>query len=536
MLPTHTPENQGMEDQGREEERPGHALPTRLNPLDEAAAQEAPAEDAAGPDVDQLSADPSLPIDQWPTQPMPVLGDDPLTFQQGGVVDEALSDAQQATGAGSYFAQTGKLVKSSGIYALASLGLPLVSLLVAPFLTSHLSKTDYGSLAVLTTVISLTAGITQLGLASAFFRSYNYEFTEAADRRAVLATVVALLPLICIPVAITASLFSPILAGLLLRDSSRGGLIVLTAWIVVVQNLTIPGLAWMRAEGRPLFYSLLAIGNALIALCANVLLVGLLHLGIAGALLATGSGYASVALCTLPVILWRARLRVRRDVAWSLLSFGAPQVLSFISFWVLQLSDRYLLGALVSLAQTASYAVAYSLGAVLSTLIISPFQLAWPTTMYGVARRKEAPHIFQLIFRWFSLVLLFVAFGISIAGPLILDVLFPANYRSAAPLISIIAESIVFYGLYIVFMAGASIRRKTWMPAAFTGLAALVNVALNLVLIPLFSSAGAAASTLIAYIVLALVAYLANQRIYPVPYEIKRFVLALLSGDRKSVV
>ena len=79
-------------------------------------------------------------------------------------------------------------------------------------------------------------------------------------------------------------------------------------------------------------------------------------------------------------------------------------------------------------------------------------------------------------------------------------------------------------------MTGASIRRKTWMPAVFSGLAAFVNLGLNLVLIPLFGPMGAAASTLIAYIVLALVAYLANQRIYPIPYEIGRFLLALLSG------
>jgi O-antigen/teichoic acid export membrane protein len=62
------------------------------------------------------------------------------------------------------------------------------------------------------------------------------------------------------------------------------------------------------------------------------------------------------------------------------------------------------------------------------------------------------------------------------------------------------------------------------------GVAAVANFGLNLVLIPLYGSAGAAASTLIAYVLLALVAYVANQRIYPVPYEMKRFLAALFLG------
>lgn len=61
-------------------------------------------------------------------------------------------------------------------------------------------------------------------------------------------------------------------------------------------------------------------------------------------------------------------------------------------------------------------------------------------------------------------------------------------------------------------------------------LAALVNVGCNIVLIPLYGSMGAALSTLIANMLLALIMYIVNQRIYPVPFEIDRFAIALLIG------
>jgi O-antigen/teichoic acid export membrane protein len=552
-----------------EERRPGDFRPVEAEEVDDAfgwdthdweTADEDGTFSSAAPNGDGFSTGPLPDIAQWPTQPMPALAAEPFSFQQRNFVDnESIAEidlllqpaleriaetgpqpairqtgpqpaVKQPTGAGNYMQQARTLAKSSGIYALASLSSPLVSLVLAPFLAHHLSPNSYGILTVLTTAIGLTAGITQLGLGSAFFRVYNYEVNDQSARRSVLATVTVLLGLVSIPVAILIALFASTLAGVLLQRPSLGSFVLLAAGVVVVQNLTVPGFAWLRAESRPLFFSILSISNLLIVLSINLLLVGLLHWGVEGSLLATGSGYAFVALCTLPLLLWRSRLKVRRDIAWSLLTFGGPQVLSYISVWVLQLSDRYLLSLMVSLAQAASYAVAYSLGAVLATLVIAPFSLAWPAMMYSVAKRKEAAYIFQVVFRWFSIVLLFVAFAVSIAGSLLLDLLFPKNYHSAAPIIPIVAESIVFYGLYIVFMTGASIRRKTWMPAVFTAVAAVANVGLNLVLIPLYGSAGAAASTLIAYMVLALVAYFANQRIYPVPYEMRRFWLAVACG------
>lgn len=68
----------------------------------------------------------------------------------------------------SYAVLIRNLVKSSGIYALASIASPFISLVLAPFLTRSLTHADYGILAVLNTIIALGAGITQLGLSSAF--------------------------------------------------------------------------------------------------------------------------------------------------------------------------------------------------------------------------------------------------------------------------------------------------------------------------------------------------------------------------------
>jgi O-antigen/teichoic acid export membrane protein len=430
----------------------------------------------------------------------------------------------------SYSSVIRNLAKSSGVYALASFISPLISLVLSPFLTHHLSRTDYGALAVLTTAIALMVGVTQLGLNHAFFRAYNCDYESQSDKLRIVSTLVALLLFFSIPTTIMVNLAAPQLSILLFNTPSFTNPVRVAVLIVLFQNLTLPAFAWLRAESRAVPFSALSILNLLVALSLNLALVGLLHLGITGSLLATEVGYGVVVVCTLPVVLLRAGLRPHRDVARNLLSFGVPLVSNFVSIWVLQLSDRYLLSRLGSLPQTASYAVAYSLGGVISVVVLSPFSLAWPTAMFTIAKRNDAPQVFQLIFRWFSLTLLFITFSFSLISMGLLFLFFPPAYHSAAPIIPIVAVSTMFYGIYSFFTTGIGVRRKNWLAVVFTTFSALLNIGLNLVLIPPYGAIGAAISTFIAYAVLALIAYVVNQRMYPIPYEIGTFILALSVG------
>ena len=443
--------------------------------------------------------------------------------RKGGKFQESAEDA-------SYSSHIRNLIKTSGIYALAMLVSPLIALVLAPFLTHNLSNIDYGILAILTTMIALLAGLTQLGLGSAFFRSYSYDYESEQDRAGVLSTVIVLLLCVSLPVTLAVMVAAPWLSAQFLNSPAFGSAIRLAALVMLIQNFALPGFAWMRAENRAFYFSLVSIANLLVSLVGTLFLVGYLHLGIAGALLASGSGYAVVVICTFPVILLKAGLRLRYDIARGLLSYGLPQVSSFISLWVLQLSDRFLLGRLGSLSQTASYSLAYNLGSVLSVVVLSPFQLAWPSALFTIAKKENAPDTFGMVFGWYSMLLLFATFGLALAGMVVLNLFFPPVYGVAAPIIPVIALSIMFNGFYNVFMTGAAIQRKIWFAFTFTTIAAFMNVGLNLVLIPLYGSMGAALATLIAYALLAAMAYVMNQRIYPVPFRMGLFVVALGAG------
>ena len=440
------------------------------------------------------------------------------------------SAAVSAEGWDNYVTLVRNLVRSSSIYALASLASPLITLVLAPFLTHRLSPTDYGALSVLLTVIALVAGVTQFGLGSAFFRAYGYDYDAPRDRLAVVSTSISMLALVTIPVTAVAVVAAPWIAALLLGTSVYADAIMCAALVLLFQNLTVPGLAWLRVENRAGTYSTLAFANLLVSLCGAVLFVGVFQLGIVGALMGTMCGYATVDMFTLPKALRHAGLHLKAEVARNLLSFGLPLMLSVVAVWVLQLSDRYLLSRLGSLELTAGYAVAYSIGGVVSVVLILPFMLAWPAVQFAIAKREDAHLLFRQLFRWYTLVLVGGAYGLILAGTVVLTLLFPITYRPAMPIIPVVGASLVFYGISTLLGVGIGIQRKTWLAVVSLSLAAAVNLGVNLVLIPHFGGMGAALSTLIAYVVLAGGTWTVNHWIYPVPYQIGRFLLAVASG------
>lgn len=459
-----------------------------------------------------------LALVEPPTNILPAIPVSPETVSSklGTAISITVGPARE-----SYGTHLGSLLKRSGVYALASMVSPFVALALSPFLTRHLTRSDYGALTVLATAIALTAGLSQLGLNAAFFRVYSYDYETIPERKSVVAMTLLLLLCCVVPLAGIEYATAPWLASVLLGSPGLASIIQIAALVILLQNLTVPGFAWLRAEGKAIIFAVLSVANLLTNLGLTVLLVGKYDLGIAGALLATGGGYGLVLLCTLPLLLFYiGRFKLRLDIARALLAFGLPNAVSFASAWMLQLADRFLLAHMRSLSETATYGVAYTLGGALSVVVLSPFSLAWPSTLFLIARRRDARHVFRLIFRWYALILLFMTYALSLAGLFVLNVFFPAGYRGAAIVIPLVALSTMFYGFYNYFTLGMNICKKLWYAVLFLASAALLNIGLNFVLIPFYGSLGAAIATVIAYVVLALETYLLNRHIYPVPFEV----------------
>ena len=82
---------------------------------------------------------------------------------------------------------------------------------------------------------------------------------------------------------------------------------------------------------------------------------------------------------------------------------------------------------------------------------------------------------------------------------------------------------------------GIGRARRTQFNWVITGIAAIVNVALNLALIPIYGMMGAAVATVAAYTVMFVGMAWWSQRIFPVPYQWRRVATAAAAAVALAV-
>ena len=87
--------------------------------------------------------------------------------------------------------------------------------------------------------------------------------------------------------------------------------------------------------------------------------------------------------------------------------------------------------------------------------------------------------------------------------------------------------------MYVHFIVGVYLKKKTFYLPIVTGIGAAVGVLMNFILVPHFAIMGAAWATFSAYFMMAVVLYIVNQHLYPIRYELTRifkigFVVTLL--------
>ena len=88
----------------------------------------------------------------------------------------------------------------------------------------------------------------------------------------------------------------------------------------------------------------------------------------------------------------------------------------------------------------------------------------------------------------------------------------------------------VFLGIYYNLSIWYKLSHKTGYGALVSIMGALITIVLNLVLIPSMGYYGAAWATLFCYLSMVIVSYIAGQKHYPIPYNLKRILIYSLSA------
>ena len=420
----------------------------------------------------------------------------------------------------------GDLLKKIGwntlIYGLSGVLQRVISIFLIPVYTHYLSPQDYGTIELLDLTSYIVAMVVGIGLGSAVLRFYC-SYTDKAEQNEVISTAVAFL----LPASFATFLLLHAMSGLVSRlvFGQEGYRYFVSLVFLALMFSIICGvlMSYIRAKQQAVLYAGFSVLQLGLGLSLNVYLIAGRRMGVLGALYGGAITQAVMAAVLLFLTIHEVRFHFSLQKLRDMLRFGLPLVPAGMSMFVLNFADRFFLRKYSNLGVVGTYALGYKMGMGLSTMLFAPFYLYWSSYLYEVARKENARELFARVQEYLAIGLIFGALGLSLFSQETVRALAPPAYWTAAGIVPIIALAYVFSGFYYYFQLGPVLTKKTKFRAYAATASALVNIALNFLLIRPYGAFGAAWATLLSFLLLAAFSYYFSQRLYRIPYDLAKF-------------
>lgn len=387
-----------------------------------------------------------------------------------------------------------------GLIGITNIIVAFSSLILLPILTKNLSTQDYGIWVQLLVTIELLPNIILLGLPYTMVRFLAGEKHKIKIQE-VFYSITFIVLFFSLLLSIVLFYFSYPLSKLLFNGNIQ--IATILPVLIFVSGIVLLFLNFFRTFQMMKIYSLFSFIQAYATLIFISILI-FLDYGLSGAVMAL--------LITKIIIVILLYFIIYKKIGFkfpqfknlrNFLSFGLPTVPGNLSYWIVNSSDRYVIGILLGITFVAYYSPSYVLGNMIM-MIISPFALLLPATLsenYDTKNIKEVETILKYSLKYFLAIAIPSVFGLSILSKPILLLLTNAEIALNGYFVTpFVAIGVLFYGVYAIISHILVLEKKTKITGMIWILCAILNLVLNILLIPYIGITGAAFTTLIAYI------------------------------------
>ncbi len=420
------------------------------------------------------------------------------------------------------------LSKDSLVYGIGNAVLRILALVTAPIFTRIFVPAQYGIISLIASVISFLSLFLIFGMDNALFVSF-YQYKK--ERRVVVSSAFWFLTLWGILLVVPASVISAKISFWLFKTTSYQILFLITFWTAYLTLLINLAKAVFRLEFRAKTFAIVAGLNAILVTGLMILFVAYFKKGLEGYFLGSLIGTFVTAVIALYLIRDNLKFEISKKRLREMVIFGAMFVPASLSFFVFDLSDRFFLNHYRNLTELGLYSIGINIASILVFFSFA-FGQAWsPQVMKMYFSTRKVFH--QFVPRFFIYYLIFfftLAALITIFGPEILKILTTPKFYGAAAVIGPLSLAMVFAATNQVTSLGINISRKTKYFAFYTGLAALLNIILNFLLIPKFGMIGASWATALSYLFLTIAYLIISQRFIFLEFDWQKIIkLVILS-------
>ncbi len=410
----------------------------------------------------------------------------------------------------------GQLITNTVLFTAGKFISKLMVLAMMRFYTYCLTPAEYSTADLIVDMANLLIPIACLGISEGIFRNAA---ARTGDKQAFLTAGLAVLGV----GSLAFLLLSPLICLIPLFQN--------VAWLIVlyvlVSNIHTVVSQYLCAIGRTRLFAAQGILNTFLTIVLNILFLLGFDMGVSGFVL---SIVLADGLTTLLLVIYTRLWRSVKPMPWSamkplvrsMLTFCLPLIPSTLCWWVTGVSDRYMVAAMFSHDENGLYAAAYKIPTLL-TYAVGIFDSAWRLSVAAEAEDREACRTFYTrVWRSYTTVA-FLGGAVLILGSYGLSaLLFDLSYRDAWVYVPVLTVATVFAGLdtFLGSVYFTSRRTKGSMWTALCG--AVLNIGLNLVLIPPLGAMGASLATLTSYFAVCMLRLLTVHRLIAFNREIGR--------------
>jgi O-antigen/teichoic acid export membrane protein len=411
-----------------------------------------------------------------------------------------------------------QLAKESAVYGLSTIITRLVAIFLVPLYTRIFSPEDYGILAMVTTIIIVVGIFVGLGAEAGF--TIGFFEDEDVNRRSILIFNYVVVQVVT-AVILAGALFavSSEVAASFLGSSDRNIYIEMAAMIIVGNCLNQVAFNLFRNARKPWTLVLLNTGVSLLQVFLSIIFVVWLGYGLIGSFAA--QLIAAVVFLLASIWLMRDWLRAGRvviPVILPMVRLGFPYMLTALSLQFILLADRFFIEYFHGLGAVGVYSIGVSLASALGFLT-GAFQMAFGPYAMSIQHQMDARATYANILTVFYAMTAGCAILVSLFARECLLVFATEQYYDARTVVPYLAFYVVMVSLSYIASLGSWIAKRTDNLAWTTLIGAVVNVALNIVLVPSLGMVGAGIATAVAQLAYVCLLFWASQRCYHIPYR-----------------
>jgi O-antigen/teichoic acid export membrane protein len=412
-----------------------------------------------------------------------------------------------------------KLFSNTIIFAIGSFSSKILVFILLPLYTSALSQEAYGVADLLVQSANLLIPIVTLAITESVIR---FGLDKKYNKKTVFTA--SLMIILCGMIVLAAVM--PFIS--MIKYVKGYGLLLYV--YVFIASIKLHVSEFIRAKQYVKLYAFNGILTTFSMLILNIIFLLVLKIGVLGYLLAIVlSDVISILFLTYIAQLYKyfSLKSLKKSVMKQMLVFSVPLMPAMIMWWITNVSDRFLVQGYLGEGANGIYAAAYKIPTIITT-IYSMFNQAWNLSAITEYDSKKKEKFYSNVFNSNQSIIYVVAGGILLFLIPLTEILMSDKFFIAYKYTPILVLASIFtcFTSFFGSIYAATKKSKNSLYTILFG--AILNIILNIILIPRIGINGASIATVVSYFLIFFLRIIDINRFMKIRVNIINMILSMM--------